>query len=459
MKKCANILFIFIFLLSAVFIPVSAAPVSYNIDFELNAQSVLLVNLDTNTVVYDKNADDHMEPASLTKIMVAYMALENIPDLSTMITVPEGLLTQLSGTNSSLSGIRTGETLSAEDLLYCLMVPSGNDAAMVFASYLGNGNVGAFVQMMNEKAKELGMNGTNFVNPHGLHDPSHYTTARDLATLVQHILNSEYSETFMTVCKTTRYSVAPNEVRSNYLNLATTNYMHDNVSGGKYYYKYTEGIKTGSTEEAGYCLVTTAYNAKVDYRYLCICLGAPLRDAEGKRKDNGAMLDSINLYNWAFETFTYQTLVDAGMPAAEVKINYAWEKDTVMLVPETDFGALVPAEINAKSVVLEPNGDLPESVDAPIEKGQILGTAKVTYAGMELGQVNLIVNETVEASQLLLLKEQVGKFLSSKWLKLGVVVFAILLVLYLIVSLIYNIRKMKNRRRTQHNTNRTNRYR
>lgn len=451
MKKSANFLIIFLLLLTVLLSPVSAVaePVEYSIDFELNSRAALLVNLDTDTEVFAQEADTRLEPASLTKIMVSLMTLENVPDLvNTKITVPEYIFTLLAGTNSSVSGIKKGEVLTAEQLLYCLMVPSGNDAAMVLADYLGGGDIAKFVQMMNQRAKELGMSNTNFANPHGLHDPSHYTTARDLATLTKYILNSQYADTFMTICKTTRYTVPANEIRTKALSLATTNLMMDTYTGGKkYYYKYTEGVKTGSTEEAGFCLVTTAYNATVDYRYLCVCMGADLRDEEGVKKANGAMLDSINLYNWAFETFRYQTLVNSGTPVAEVKLKYAWEKDSILLVPEKAFSALVPEQINMKSIVLVPDESIPKEMDAPVEKGQVVGTAKVTYAGMTLGTVNLIINESVESSQLLIFQEQAQRMLSSKWLKVGVAVFVSLLALYFVVSLTYNIKRKKNRRR------------
>ena len=201
MKKFANFLVIFSLLLTLFLSPVSAENVEYSIDFELNSRAVLLINLDTDTVVFDQEAESRMEPASLTKIMVALLVLENVPDLaSTRIAVPDYIFDLLAGTNSSVSGLRKGEVLTAEQLLYCLMIPSGNDAALVFADYLGGGSISSFVEKMNQRAKELGMENTNFANPHGLHDPSHYTTAQDLATLVKYILQSDYADVFMTVC-------------------------------------------------------------------------------------------------------------------------------------------------------------------------------------------------------------------------------------------------------------------
>ena len=193
MKKCLTSV---LTLLLTICVIVSSAPVSaaaYNIDFTLNSQAALLVNLDTSTVVFEQNADKKMEPASTTKIMTFIVASEQIKDLSgTKITVKKSVIDQLQGTGSSLSGVLEGEELTALQLLNCLMVPSGNDAAMVLADYVGGGDIGKFVDLMNEKAKELGCKNTHFANPHGLHDDQHYTTARDLYVITKYAMTLPY---------------------------------------------------------------------------------------------------------------------------------------------------------------------------------------------------------------------------------------------------------------------------
>lgn len=468
MKKTANFLLVFILLFAVLLSPLSAAAADFTEDFmqkaqaagaeegaELNSKAAVLVNLDTDETVFSYNADEAMEPASVTKIIVALLLLENVENLNTLITVPAYAIDLLGGTNSSLAGVLRGETLTAEQLLYCLMVPSGNDAAMVIADYLGGGVQGEaipkFVEMMNQRAEELGCTNTHFVNPHGLHDPQHYTTANDMAKIVKYILSSEYADTFMKVCKTTRYTLPANEVRQSATTFSTTNYMQDSVSGGSYYYKYVEGIKTGSTGEAGYCLVTTAYNASKKARYLCVSFGAPLTDADGNRAKNGAMLDAKELYSWAFSTLSYKTLVTSSAAIKEIGLNFAWNQDSILLVPEEDFATMVPTEIDAASVLITPNDDVPESVDAPVKKGDVLGTATVSYGyGDErivLGTVNLVADESVESSQLLVTLERVKAVLQSKWIKIGLTVLAVLVVLYIIVSIVYNIKKKKLQRK------------
>ena len=146
--------------------------------FSVAAKAALLIDLNTNRVVYEQDADERVYPASLTKIMTCLIALEN-GNLSDVVTVSESALADLDE-DSSVAGLVVGEQMTLENLLYCMMVVSGNDACNVIAEHVA-GSVTDFVRMMNQRAYELGCTNTHFNNPHGLHDESHYTTARDLA--------------------------------------------------------------------------------------------------------------------------------------------------------------------------------------------------------------------------------------------------------------------------------------
>ena len=175
----------------------SASAAVFNIDFETKSKGIYMANLDTDTVVYEKDADLRLEPASCTKIMTYIVAAEHISDLEgTKITVSDYIEPTLTGTGSSMAGVITGEELTALQLLNLMMVPSGNDASLVLAEYVGGLETGAtgdeavknFVQMMNDKAAELGLSNTHFNNPHGLHDNEHYTTASDLYQITKYAL-------------------------------------------------------------------------------------------------------------------------------------------------------------------------------------------------------------------------------------------------------------------------------
>lgn len=454
MKKLCSLFVAVVLVVAAVFSPVSVHA-AYTVDFDLNSQALLLVNLDTDTVVFEQAADERMEPASVTKIMVAILFLENIQDLeNTQITADPAALDTLYGTNSSLSGIQHGEVLTAEQLLHSLLLPSGNDAAVVIASYFGNGDMSVFVDMMNQKAQELGCTNTHFANPHGLHDPEHYTTARDIYIMTKYAMSLPK---FMEVCEKTRYTIPPTNKTKNSRTLSTTNLMMDSVNGGSYYYRYTQGIKTGSTEEAGYCLVSTAYNTQKNYRYLCVALGAPYHDAEGKKAKNGAMIDSKNLYEWAFNELELKTLVDTLTPRTEIKLEQSWNKDSLLLVAKEEFATLVPKNITPNSVLVVPNDDVPESVTAPVEQGQVLGTAKVMYANMELGTIELVASETVNESEILKILAIAQDIIKKPWVKIIVIVLLLLLAAYITISVLYN-RKKKRQEQRRRNRNKYRRF-
>ena len=195
------------------------------VTFETNSKALYMVDLNTQEVVYQKNAAQQLEPASCTKIMTYIVAVESISDLAnTKITAGSYVSAMLQGTDSSLSGIRQGEQLTALQLLNCMMIPSGNDAALVLAEYIGNGDINKFVDKMNEKAAELGCTNTHFANPHGLHDDNHYTTAEDLYKITQYAMDLPY---FMDIVTQTEYTLPPTNLYTGERTIYTTNKMMD----------------------------------------------------------------------------------------------------------------------------------------------------------------------------------------------------------------------------------------
>ena len=288
-------------------LPQGAFAASFQIDFDTACDALQLVNLDTGTVVYEKNADKRREPASTTKIMTYIVVYENVEDPdNTTVTISEKIRDELLGTGSSLSGIEVGDVLTVKQLLYCMMIPSGNDAALALADFVGGGDVQKFVDMMNEKAAELGCTNTHFMNPHGLHDDEHYTTARDLAIITQYAM---MLPDFMDITDTTNIYYKPYggpDAEEKRLLVTTNRLIHKNLDP-QYYYQYAQGIKTGSHDQAGYCLVSTA--TKNGMSYLCVALGAPSVDESGNRiSEHGECTDSMNLYEWAFGNLGFRTL-------------------------------------------------------------------------------------------------------------------------------------------------------
>lgn len=437
MKKTMTFLTAVVVFLSALMIAPqqSADAAEFNADIELSCKSVYLENLDTETVVFSKEPYARRFPASTTKIMTYIITAEKVNDFdNTYVTVKGEVLHMLDGTGSSVAGLEENEKLSITQLLNCLMIPSGNDAALILADYIGGGDISKFVDMMNDKAKELGCTGTHFENPHGLNDPNHYTTVADMAKITKYALTLP------------KFAEITNTVTSDCLGedryLVTTNYMIDEYRGGDYYYPYASGIKTGSTgNDSGYCLVSTA--SKDGYTYLCVAYGAPYEDKNGEYYDNGAMIDSANLYDWAFDNLSIKTILDKNELVKEININYAWNKDKIRLTPSEGYSTIMPDDVSVESI--DRIFDIPDSIDAPVKEGDKIGTVTLSYANQKLATIDLLAGESVDRSELLTAFNGLKIIFTSKWFILIIIIVAILLLIYFIIIAIYK-RNKKNQR-------------
>ena len=438
-KRAAALVLSLLIVLSCVLISADAA--TFTVNEKLSASTVYLLNLDTDTVVVDINSDKKVFPASTTKIMTYIVTVEQIEDIKgTKVMIKQEVLDKLIGTGSSVSGLQTfvDKEVTVYDLLAALMIKSGNDAAMVLADHIGGGSIQKFVDLMNAKANELGCVNTHFMNPHGLHDEDHYTTAQDLALISRYAMTlPEFNEIVNT---TTAYLSIDKDKE---YPLITTNYLIDETRGGDLYYPYAKGIKTGTTDEAGYCLVSTASHN--GYTYMAVVLGAPCVDKNGKEiETNGAMQDTITLYNWAFDNLELKTVINEQTPVCEIPIELAWNQDKLLLIPQGSFSSILPKDVESSSIDIVTS--IPESITAPVTEGDVIGTATISYANQELTTVNLIASETIELSKMMYFMDYAKKILKSKGMMIAVCVVAVLLVFYIILTLAYNKKKMKNRK-------------
>lgn len=412
---------------------ISASAISYNYDKKLETETVLLINMDTGIPVLEQNVDKVRFPASLTMIMTYIIACENIDDIyNTRIEIRQEVLDPLLGTGSSMSGLdyKVGEKVTVIDLLNCLMVTSGSDAAMVLADYVGGGDVQSFVDMMNEKAKELGCENTHFTNPHGLHDDEHYSTAYDLYKITTYALTlplfSEISDTSTYYCEGDDYP------------LVTTNYMIDFNRGGDYYYTYAKGIKTGATEEAGRCLISSAIAD--GYAYMCICLGAPY-----ETDYNGAMRDAKQLLRWALLNLELSRMLTTDTPVCEVMVNFTTSNKEILLYPSETVNTILPKDYKAEDVKVVP--DVADAIDAPIKKGDIVGKATVYYKDEAVQTVDLVSAEDVSRSNFAYAMYMFKVVLTSWYFWVAFVIALILVIVY--ISLVSNVRNNKKQRRVK----------
>ncbi len=436
MKKFTAVIIAAAIALSVFLLPgLQVKAAEFDIDFETHCTALYLENIDTESVVYQKNENERRYPASTTKIMTYIITCENVADINkTNVKVKSSILHMLDGTGSSMAGLKEGETLTVYQLLNCMMIPSGNDAALVLADYIGKGDINKFVEMMNAKARELGCENTHFANPHGLNDPNHYTTVSDMAKIAKYAMTLPE---FVNITDTVTSDIIGDDRY-----LVTTNSMIDPVRGGDLYYPYAKGIKTGSTgNDSGYCLVSTA--SKGGYTYLCVAYGAPYEDEEGENYENGAMLDSISLYDWAFDNLSIKTVIDKNDLVKEIGLDFAWNKDTIQLSPSNSFSTILPDDVKIGS--LERSYSLPERIDAPVKEGDVIGTVTLSYEDQPICTVDLIATENIDRSELLTALDGIKNVITSKWFLLAVGIIAFLIMIYIIVVLVYKRKKSSQR--------------
>lgn len=436
MKKTFLALFLIIMLTCTLLCPAVSA---YQLaGFSVNAESVLLASLDTGDVLYQKNDTARVYPAAITKIMVALLMIENTPDLdSEIITITPSSIEALEGTDSAIN-LKPEEQLTARQAIYYLLMASSNECANAVAEHYGNGSISGFIDMMNSRAEQLSMDGTHFANAHGLHDEEHYTTAADVYKLtVEALKHDVFKEAF----GSTRYSLAATNKQSA-RTLVTTDYLHDrnNALGPNYFYRFATGGKTGFTDEAGRCLVSTA--EKGGYRYICVLMKSPVYDASRNRV-RLEFGDSMKLYDWAFDNFEHKTVVDTATPVAEAKVELCWEHDHVSLLLEGGLSAMLPKDADSSTVQIKPHLSK-EVYDAPIKKGEIMGTADIVYAGETLGTVNLLAAESRDANYVLVAMRWLERAVKSLTFKIISAVIVLVIIGFVIAVLIMN-RKSKKR--------------
>lgn len=440
MKKMIIFICSLTIILTALVVPASAQNYLDSVEtdkIKLNCEVDLLISLDDGSVIVEKNADMPYAPASLTKVMTALVVLKNTTEYNRVMTVSPEAIESLAGTGSSTSGIKAGEQMSIYNMLCALLIPSGNDAAVALAIEFG-GTVEGFVKMMNDTAKELGCKNTHFDNPHGLDSDTHKTTAKDLAIIAKEALKYSAFETIVSQKTYMMPETNMNKARQ----LVNTNHLI-NPAYVTYYNKNVKGIKTGSTEDAGRCLIS--YASKDGYNYLAVAMGGDYRDSDADGiEENQAFMDTNHMYNWAFKNLKYEVVTREGQFICSAPLNYCWNAESVRLVALNETMALVPQGNDSESVSFIPV-DLPESIDAPVKKGDKIGTAKIMFAGQQIGTAELVIAEDANMSVLLYAKAMIKRVTSKTVFKIIFAVVVILIAIYIGMFIVANNRRKKKR--------------
>lgn len=364
---------------------------------------------DTSKVFFERNADQRVFPASTTKIMTTLIALEsgNLDDSFAVGDEVLGTTIKFSSL-SSLMGIQPGEMLTLRDLVYGLMLASGNDAGEAIAKHVG-GSVDGFVALMNQKAQALGMSSTHFTNPHGVHNDDHYSTARDMAKLMAYALKNEE---FVRIAETKTYNVPPNNIRATELVLVNTDRMLNAVPGDKLQTVYPYAIcgKTGDTPAAGKCFVVAA---EKDGARMIITMFGDKPELYGDDKDLTNLARFVNaaaIFEYVFAN-GYQSISAAELGLQKtfstgvVNANAADLKDgQLSMSADIDAATIRMASdqinnIKANAAAITANVQLTTDAQAPISAGQIMGIVEYKLGDRVILQAELSADFAVSLGE------------------------------------------------------------
>lgn len=386
---------------------------------ELNSKYAVLYNLNEDKVIYEKNKDEKVSIASLTKIMTALVAIDNIKDFDEKVTITSDMLRFLDEYNAYVIGLKVNQKVTYNDLLYGTLLPSGADCARALAVSIA-GSEEEFVKMMNDKAKELGLDNTYYQNSIGLDQNRHYSTTDEVAKLlIEALKNKKFKEVF-----TTKSYVLSDKSMTLYSSL---------VSNAKTYgldINYFEGAKTGYTLDAGKCLASVALDSENNIEYLLVTIYAPIDSSRAYNIE-----DAINTYDYYFENYKYHNLVDKGDLILTLPTKYGKESEVNIYASE-DIKYYLDNTFNKEDVTLDYNGV--DIVKTGMNAGDKLGTIDVIYNGEVLKTFDVLLTEKVDFSLGVFLKENIVVVLISLAL--------IALLVYFRIKIIKNRRRKKRRK-------------
>ena len=368
MKQKIEKLLILMILVFTIF----AVPSFADDELKLGSESAILIDNTTGKVLYSKNAEEKKYPASTTKILTAILAIENC-SLDDIVTANYEAISMVPA-GYSVAELQVGEQLTVEQLVEMLLINSADDAANVLAMHI-SGSIENFASLMNNKATDLGCTNTNFTNPSGKHDKEHYTTAHDLAKIMQYCMKNE---TFRKISgnksciipSTNKYEERVYTNTNELLVVATRN------DASNYYYQYAIAGKTGYTSQAKNCLV--ACSSKDNFELTSVVLGA----GQDYRGLSYRFLDTKTLFEYGYNTYTIKKIRDAGAIAKQIEVPNATQntKDLDLIIENDIIAVIKQSEMND---VILPDIKIIDNLSAPISENDFIGTITYSIDGVD----------------------------------------------------------------------------
>ncbi len=409
------------------------------------SEAAVLLNLDTNTVCYEKNADKKEMPAMLTQILTAVIVLENCADISgTTITAKEGLLDPYADYENQIDlrygGIQEGDTLTVEDLLYAMMLTSSIEAATMLVDHFGQGNPDNFVKLMNDKAAALGMENSRFTNGTGLYSARQVATARDMMKLLEYAMTVPRFEAIACTQSYTPKSAAAAD-RTEDWTWTHSNIMMD--AGTDFYCNGVRGVKTGNLQEGGRCLACKA--ARDGSNYLLVLMNAPFADEDGNNHFYH-LSDAQGILDWAFTHLSYQEILSPNKELDEVHVTNAKGADYVIIRPKTGYSCMWCDTADISSVQQVKGWEA--ETNAPVNAGDKLGTVTLKLSGETLAEIDVVAATAVERSFWKYNLAEIPGFVHSKHLH-NMLIWAILLSLVYLGICIFSALRYRARHKNE----------
>ena len=438
-RRAASLLF------AALFFAASLLPLAASADAKASspapsvdhAPCACIYNIDYNTMLFEQGMEEKIYPAGTVKMMVALLVLEHFDDYTQKVTVTAEMIDNVAG---SRTGFEEGEQIPIEDLLAALIIANSNDAAYIL-SYAVAGNSGEMLKMMNERAKDLGMEGTRYLNVTGLHEGVMYTTGRDVLKLAVEL----YKHREYTNLSSTDTYIIPQT------NICEERSIHNrNVFVSTYYNLYyrlesVSGMSCSFTGDAGYCMVITATD-KAGLAYIVLVMNSDESETKSETDINAAD-DAIALMNWAFRNFTTYAVIDTDDMICEIPVKLSSGTDHVIALPAKRINALLEKDADLAERVTTKYTLTDEELYAPVNAGTVIGSVTVYIDGKEYGSSDLVAKNNVGRSFWLYLLWRAWKFVTRP---LVIVLIVLAFALFVAYRYYKYQRAQKARRRVQY---------
>lgn len=389
----------------------------------IEAPHAIVVDLESGYVLFEKESTKRAYPGDLVKMMTALLVVENC-DMNDIITVSQTVLDSVDIYTDTTIELETGEQVAVQDMLYAMLLPSADDAAIALAEHI-SGSEAAFVDLMNQKAKELGMNQTVFTNASGIFDEGQVSTAQDMAILARAVMGNDLLEDAV---GTDVFEFSATNTRPDPSTYYNNNYLVSAYITPHYYYDNAIGVKNGYTDEGKYTLAAAASNGAGEI--LAVVMG---NERDKETEEITSYLDCTTIFDYVFENYSYTTVINTNQIIAEYDVPNAKGDGHVLLLCPTTMESFLPNNFSTVDVTFEVK--LNRELTAPIQKGEVLGTAEVVYKNQVIGTVELVSDRELSRS----LFKKLG------FIKYVVLVLAILFLAMLLMRA-YNLNKRKKRR-------------